>query len=120
MDTKDWDDLGRALEFVLMVVGLLTLLFLLLLGSLTFGASTRYFPDSWKSCTEMKPVPGADDGSEEAVCVDDHDQRYDIVYRSIHKKCTSTNIDVKTRYQHFLCEEQWELMLRPVKEAASK
>ena len=114
---EQWDDLGHALSVVLLVMILGILVVMLLLGSATFGRDLRAFPDSWKSCTDMKPVPGADDGSQTAVCVDDHDQSYEIVYRSIRKKCTPTNIDVKTKYQHFLCEEQWELMIRPAQGA---
>lgn len=116
---EQWEELGKALGII--IAAFIIFLTLIYFALATVHASIKSFPDSWKSCTDMKPVPGADDGSQAAICTDDDDKRYDIVYRSIHKECLP-EVDAKDKrsdYQHFLCEEKWELMIRPFK-AASK
>lgn len=68
----------------------------------------------WKDCTEMKPVPKADDGSLVGSCVLAEDgKRYEVVYRPGPRACLPMHKKEPDGYTHFTCQETFELMIRP-------
>lgn len=73
-------------------------------------------PPVWRDCTEMKPVPKADDGSLVGSCVLAEDgKRYEVVYRPGTRNCNAI-LNAKEPddgYKHFKCQETFELMIRP-------
>lgn len=71
----------------------------------------------FRECTPMVQIPGASDNSEHSTCVDKKGQRWELVLRSSGRRCEAILSARHDGYRHFLCNEQYELMLRPEKKA---